>query len=146
MKIYVASSWRNLAQPDVVARLRKEGHKVYDFRDPKFGFSWSDIDPNWKYWPKDKYVESLDHHLAVKGFGQDLEYMQWADICVLVLPCGKSAHTEAGWFAGKGKPVLVLLDEAPEPELMYKIFDHICVDFDIVLDVLEGYAPIPKGD
>lgn len=29
MKIYVASSWRNLAQPGVVTMLRKTGHEVY---------------------------------------------------------------------------------------------------------------------
>ncbi len=34
-KIYVASSWRNKYQPEVVAALRKAGHKVYDFRNPK---------------------------------------------------------------------------------------------------------------
>lgn len=34
-RIYVASSWRNKYQPEVVAALRKAGHKVYDFRNPK---------------------------------------------------------------------------------------------------------------
>ena len=34
-KIYVASSWRNKYQPEVVAALRKAGHEVYDFRNPK---------------------------------------------------------------------------------------------------------------
>ena len=34
MNIYVASSWRNAYQPEVVARLRSEGHSVYDFRNP----------------------------------------------------------------------------------------------------------------
>ena len=49
-KIYVASSWRNEYQPEVVAALRKA----------------------------------------------DLDAMLWAETCVLVLPCGRSAHTEAG--------------------------------------------------
>lgn len=34
-KIYVASSWRNPYQPEVVAALRKTGYEVYDFRNPK---------------------------------------------------------------------------------------------------------------
>ena len=34
-KIYVASSWRNPYQPEVVAALKKAGHEVYDFRNPK---------------------------------------------------------------------------------------------------------------
>ena len=36
-RIYVASSWRNKYQPEVVAALRKAGHEVYDFRNPKDG-------------------------------------------------------------------------------------------------------------
>lgn len=31
-KIYVASSWRNVFQQDVVGILRDLGHEVYDFR------------------------------------------------------------------------------------------------------------------
>lgn len=34
MKIYVASSWRNLLQPAVVHVLRRCGHDVYDFKHP----------------------------------------------------------------------------------------------------------------
>ena len=34
-RIYVASSWRNKYQPEVVAALRKAGHGVYDFRNPE---------------------------------------------------------------------------------------------------------------
>lgn len=84
-KIYVASSWRNKYQPEVVAALRKAGHEVYDFRNPKYnpgGFHWADVDA-----------------------------MLWADTCVLVLPCGRSAHTEAGWFAGKGLKTIVYMPE-----------------------------------
>ena len=36
-KIYVASSWRNVFQQDVVAILRDLGHEVYDFKTPHMG-------------------------------------------------------------------------------------------------------------
>lgn len=49
--------------------------------------------------------------------------MKRADACVLLLPCGNSAHLEAGWFAGQRKPVAVLCWELREPELMYRCFD-----------------------
>ena len=48
-KIYVASSWRNVFQQDVVDILRDLGHEVYDFKNPPHGnggFQWSDIDPD----------------------------------------------------------------------------------------------------
>ena len=90
-RIYVASSWRNKYQPEVVAALRKAGHGVYDFHTPKD---------------------------TPGGF-------HWADVCVLVLPCGRSAHTEAGWFAGKGLKTIVYMPEKQEPELMYKLFHAV---------------------
>lgn len=37
--------------------------------------------------------------------------------------CGRSSHTEAGWFAGKGVKTIVYMPEEREPELMYKLFD-----------------------
>ena len=44
---------------------------------------------------------------------------------MLVLPCGRSAHTEAGWMAGAGKRVIAYIPEMVEPELMYKLFDAV---------------------
>jgi hypothetical protein len=49
---------------------------------------------------------------------------------VLVLPCGRSAHLEAGWAKGAGKRLVILLDEQNEPELMYRFADAICLDLD----------------
>lgn len=51
MRIYVASSWQNGRQPGVVRALRRAGHEVYDFHEPKpreSGFSWAEIDPKWR--------------------------------------------------------------------------------------------------
>ncbi len=58
-------------------------------------------------------------------FAADLEALVWAGTCVLVLPCGRSAHTEAGWMAGAGKRVIACIPEMVEPELMYKLFDQV---------------------
>lgn len=127
-KIYVASSWRNNYYPDVVRALREAGHEVYDFRNPPHGgngFRWTDIDENAFSWTFGQYKEGLNHPLAKKQFEADLEALEWADTCVLVLPCGRSAHTEAGWLAGKGKRVVVYIPEMQELELMYKLFDGI---------------------
>ena len=127
-KIYVASSWRNSYFPEVVTRLRAAGHEVYDFRNPPHGgagFHWTDIDENAPNWAFDRYAEGLRHPLAEKQFKADLEALEWADTCVLLLPCGRSAHTEAGYLAGRGKRVIVYIPEMVEPELMYKLFDKV---------------------
>lgn len=120
-KIYVASSWRNEKQPEVVQALRDDAHFVYDFKDAD-GFHWSEIDPNWKSWDSETFVDALQHPLAIKGFDRDMHALSHADICVLVMPCGRSAHLEAGWAVGAGKPTAVLLSGG-EPELMYSMFD-----------------------
>ncbi|WP_300725881.1 hypothetical protein [uncultured Rikenella sp.] len=137
MKIYVASSWRNQHYTDVVDYLRRLGHEVYDFRNPvpHSGFSWSEVDPNWRNWTTEEYKTALHHPAAERGFGSDFGAMQWADACVLVCPCGRSAHTEAGWMAGAGKPTWVYIPEQQEPELMYKIYSRIITDLDELKDL-----------
>ena len=141
-KIYVASSWRNQYYPDVVAALRASGHKVYDFRNPPHGgngFRWTDIDENAPNWTIEQYAEGLHHPKAERQFAADLEALEWADTCVLVLPCGRSAHTEAGWMAGAGKRVIVYFPEMVEPELMYKLFNGIANGIDQLLETLEPH-------
>lgn len=131
MKIYVASSWRNSFQETVVKALRKEGHQVYDFKNPDEelkGFAWSDIDPNWQQWQSADYIQALQHPLAIRGFNNDFLAMNWADAFVLVQPCGRSAHLEAGWAMGRKKPTAILLNDDIEPELMFKLADYICID------------------
>ena len=50
---------------------------------------------------------------------------------------GRSAHTEAGWFAGSGKLTIVYIPEQQEPELMYKLFSKVCCSIDELIDTLK---------
>lgn len=145
MKIYVASSWRNEFQPGVVEVLRSMGHEVYDFRNPTIGntgFSWSEVDPNWQNWTTHQYRAALSHPISEHGFKLDFDAMKWADTCVMVLPCGRSANTEAGWMKGAGKSVYVYSPMKQEPELMYKIFDGIIASTDELYETFS--KPITK--
>lgn len=122
MKIYVASSWRNLLQPAIVSMLRNCGHEVYDFRNPapgQNGFSWREIHPNWEQWTPQQYREALKHPIAELGFKFDMDALKACDACVLVLPSGRSASFEFGWAIGNGKRGAVVMFERCEPELMY---------------------------
>jgi|WetSurMetagenome_2_1015567.scaffolds.fasta_scaffold01778_6 hypothetical protein len=141
-KIYLASSWRNPQQPDAVAALRDGGHEVYDFRNPPGGipngFRWSEIDPNWEQWTARAYRENLNSPLARRGFNSDFDGMKWADVGVLLLPCGRSAHLELGWMAGAGKRTIVWTRDGEEPELMALLAGKICVSCTEVLEALDG--------
>lgn len=134
--VYVASSWRNKYYPDVVEHLLAAGIDVYDFRHPapdNNGFSWAEIDPNWKSWTGEQFTAALKHPVAIGGFELDEAALLGASVLVLVLPCGRSAHVEAGFAAGMfkyscgAKKVLVYIPpgESIEPELMYSLFDGI---------------------
>lgn len=130
MKLYVASSWRNERQPEIIELLRHDGHEVYDFRNPEEGnkgFHWSAIDPNWKSWTMEEFRGALNHVVAISGFVLDWNAMVWAEACVMVMPCGRSAHLEAGYFVGAHKPLYILVSDG-EPELMYKMATGICTD------------------
>src|SRR5262245_16827359 len=125
MKVYVASSWRNAHQPDVIAALRASGHDVYDFRHPvesESGFSWSEIDPDWSNWNVHQFLQGIHHDRARHAYRRDRQALDWCDLCVLVLPAGMSAHLEAGWCAGRKKHVVVYAPELREAELMYWLF------------------------
>lgn len=148
MKLYVASSWRNPHQQRAVGILETLGFEVYDFMHPPggdhLGFSWAEIDPAWRQWRAPGYLAALDHPTAVAGFDSDFGAMQWADAGVLLLPCGRSAHLEAGWFVGAGKPLWIVLDEGEfpvpkgesNPELMYRMATKVCRDLDELLTEL----------
>ena len=55
----------------------------------------------------------------------------------MVLPCGRSAHTEAGWMKGAGKRVIVYIPEMQEAELMYKLFDLVSGNLEEVNEYLK---------
>lgn len=128
LRVYVASSWRNEHQQAVVAAVREAGYLAYDFRVPvpgNNGFHWREIDPHWKDWTVPEYRKAMLHPIAERGYGLDMDALLACDVCVLVLPSGRSAHAEAGFACGKGKLVYVYSPEPHEPELVYKMFDGI---------------------
>ena len=133
MKLYIASSWRNSFQQEAVRFMRLEGHEVYDFKNPRagdHGFHWSEIDPQWKTWNAQQFVKALEHPIATHGFKSDFDAMQNADGCLLVLPCGRSAHIEAGYFVGANKPLVILTLDGEEPELMYNMASKVVTNLE----------------
>lgn len=151
MRIYVASSWRNEArQQATVIALRAQGHDVYDFRNPEpgdHGFGWHQCATNgedpgaFRDMMRDPGFfrdEVLSHPVARAGFEKDMGALRAADVVVIVLPCGRSAHLELGWAAGSGRTTIVYLDDPmSEPELMYLACTHIVTTLAEVVDRVE---------
>lgn len=141
MKIYVASSWRNKVHPDVVMALIMAGHQVYDYRNPGEtpGFSWSQVGgtPLTRSEPLERYLEMIQHPRAVEGYNVDMAALMAADVVVLALPCGKSAHMELGYAVGAGKSTAILLEDPIEPDLMYRMVDFLAPSLAHLLGWLE---------
>lgn len=147
MKIYVASSWRNLLQPAIVLALRRCGLDVYDFRNPSpgdHGSAWSDIDPNWKAidpnwkaWDPAKYRAALKHPIARVEYAVDIGALRACEACVLVLPSGRSASWEFGYAMGQAKRGYVVIFDDAEPELMYSEAEIITT----MNELFDAFAP-----
>lgn len=136
MRLYVASSWRNVDYPLVVNALRRAGHHVYDFRNPvpgNTGFNWKEVDPDSPPppWEASYTNYMLNRAPADEGFAYDYAAMQEADGCVLVLPSGRSAHVEFGWMVGAGKHGWVYQPHREPPELMYRVAGNVPLESDV---------------
>jgi hypothetical protein len=98
------------------------------------GFSWSQVDPDWQEWPNDipRYIRGLHHPRAAEGFDRDMDALRAAEACILVNPCGQSAHAELGWAAGAGKLTAAWCPAIREPDLMIKMADHITASWESI--------------
>lgn len=130
-KIYVASSWRNEFQPDVVRSLRAIGHQVYDFKDDD-GFSWKEIYVDFASWDIPRYLRALSHRDAERGFSRDMAALATCEICIMVMPCGMSASLEMGWACGAGKRTAIYVPAMREPDLMVKMAHFITADLQLL--------------
>lgn len=126
MKIYIASSWKNgQLAVDLASVLRGDGHGVDCFCEAKPGrytFDARELPGH----------ENLNAKTALgraefqRAFEQDKLMLDRSDTVVLVLPCGKSAHLEAGYAKGQGK-LLYIWGEMPagDWDVMYGFADGL---------------------
>jgi|CXWL01.1.fsa_nt_gi hypothetical protein len=113
MCIYLIGSLRNQAIPEIAQKIRALGLEVFD----DWHAAGPEADDAWQHYETSRghdYKQALKGWAARHVFGFDYHHLSRASAAVLVLPAGKSAHLEAGWMIGKGKPVYFLFDKAPE--------------------------------
>ena len=122
MKVYVASSWRNVIYPQVLEVLRQAGHDVYDFRH-QGGADWNPAEMR-----SEELFGFLDHPRVNSIFKKDMDALVESDAVVCVLPCGRSAHLELGYGIGAGKRTVLLWHDGDAPDIMHKAVDAIVFD------------------
>jgi len=127
-KIYIATSWKMEKYARVAAKqLKTKGHEVDCFCDESSGrfiFSVEELDGM----PIDSFnaISFLNTEQAQKAFKEDKKWIDWCDTLIMLLPCGKSAHLEAGYAKGLGKEVIIAGDFPPgEFDVMYGFADFM---------------------
>ena len=139
MKIYIASSWRNPYLNDIVSILRDRNHEVHDFRangstqpaPPPFpgaaGSAGNQLEG------PDGGLDSVMSYLHLTStqtsYQRQCAALAEAEVLLCVLPGGRSAHVELGMALGLSIPVVLLVHDGIEPDLM-----HLGVDAVVALD------------
>lgn len=126
MRIYIASSWKNEeAVRDLAHLLRGKGHEVDCFCDVSSGryvFHFSEIGALDDL----DAITFLEDERVQRAFAEDKKWMDWAEAVIMLLPCGKSAHLEAGYAKGQGKKLVILGEFVPgEFDVMYGFADAL---------------------
>jgi nucleoside 2-deoxyribosyltransferase len=124
---------RNPEIPVIAARLRSEGHEVFD--------DWHSAGPHaddiWRDYEKARgrsLVEALAAPHAEAVFNLDRDNLLSRDTAVLVLPAGMSAAMELGFAAGKGKSTHVLMQTDVERwDIMLKFAGHVHADIESLI-------------
>lgn len=136
-KIYLASSWKNDVWYDQALRaLRDAGHEVYDFKSANANFRWEELDPNWRHWSPEAFLDALETYQSSAAFESDIKALDACDTCVLITPAGNSAHLELGYAAGQGKDCYTLINPGFQADLMLLV-GHVVDSIDDLLFHLE---------
>jgi len=111
--IYLIGSLRNKKIPYIAKEIRELGFEVFD--------DWfspgPEADDFWRKYEKVRgstYKEALNNYAGKHIYEFDKFHVDRADIGILCMPAGKSAHLELGYMIGQGKPCYILFDEEPE--------------------------------
>lgn len=130
MKIYLASSWKNEDYLlKLTTTLREEGFEVDCFCDSSSGryvFHWTQFVKHEEELQKYDAISFLDDPRTQRAFKEDKAFIDWADVVILILPSGKSAHLEAGYAKGQGKKLYIFGEfEKGSFDVMYGFADGL---------------------
>jgi len=140
--IYLIGSLRNPKVPEVAAKLRADGHDVFD----DWFAAGPEADDYWKKYEQERghnYKEALAGYAADHVYKFDKHHIDRCDIAILMLPAGKSGHLELGYAIGKGKNGYILFDDgvpADRWDVMYLFAKAVFFDTDSLIKELNGNA------
>src|SRR3990167_4796543 len=142
--IYLIGSLKKQRVREVAVDLRTLGYDVFD--------DWQATAPNtdkhWEAYERESrgrnFREALKGRAATNAFNFDKSHLDQCAAGVLVLTEGskqRSAHLEAGYLVGLGKPMFIFMDGEPDEfDLMYNFATEIIYDIHELIDALKRYV------
>lgn len=152
MNVLVLSSERNLAATLVEERLRAARYSVES--SLKYA-DWRVEEPDWASWGAHGFRDAMARTPALLALRRKTRLVAWSDLVILIPPCEEESHVLAGWAAAAGKRVVVYIPPGQpgdlydpnsgtavpmrkwNPELVYGLFDHICIAPEELVSVVE---------
>ncbi|MDP3999774.1 MAG: hypothetical protein Q8P76_04290 [bacterium] len=143
MTIYLIGSLKNKEIPAIGVQLRALGYDAFD--------DWfapgPEADDFWKKYEESRgrtYAEALKGHAAKHIYEFDKFHLDRADIGLLIMPAGKSAHMELGYMTGSKKPTFVLMDKPDRWDVMYQFASGIFFSMAEALEYFKDRAKVLK--
>jgi hypothetical protein len=139
VKLYVIGSLRNPEVPKIARICRLFVDEVFD--------DWYSAGPRaddhlQEYYQARGYsfAEALQAYATQNICRFDKRHLDASDAALLVMPAGKSAHTELGYVIGSGKPGYIYLPEEPERwDCMYALASGVLVGREQLLAKLDEW-------
>ena len=139
MLVYLVSSLKNKRVVEMANALEVSG--ITPFTD------WQCPGPDADDFLRDHYAARGKTFLdamaspAVECIWQfDKHWLDKANACVMLMPCGKSGHLELGYALGKGKPSYIFYDEVPERiDVMHRYATGLFFSMDELIKELKGW-------
>lgn len=139
-RIYLIGSLRNQEVQVLAGKLRALGYEVFD--------DWHAAGPEADdYWQKYEiargrtYKEALSGAAAKNVYQFDKRNLDASDVCILVMPAGKSGHLELGYCCGQGKHTAVFFPEdfvVERYDVMYQFAEFIAENEAELIDWVKG--------
>ena len=94
--------------------------------DDRFSFHWSEfVDDEIELMNYDA-INFINAPMVQRAFNEDKKWLDWANCVIMLMPCGRSSHLEAGYGKGQGK-LLYIYGGFPKGEfdVMYRFADGL---------------------
>ncbi len=139
-KVYLIGSLRNDKIRGYANDIRACGFDVFD----DWHAAGERADEHWMEYERARgrtYLDALQGHTVKHAFHYDLAHLDSADIGVLIMPAGKSAHLELGYLLGQDKPGYIYMPDEPERwDMMVLFADQVFMDWPKLLVELRSHS------